>query len=501
MAEEDYKTKIKIESDTKGAEAGIAKTKSQLEDLGKTGDKVNKQLAQEEASKGLRGLASRITGLLAPLAAVRAAVSSVMRAFGLFYLAYEGVMAVYNGIKKLVEIWKEYEQAAEKAALADAIAKATTETNRLVEAQKSLNDQLKEQLSLQQRAASLRELRASGEKSFANEQRSVERAIELAGVTDPRQRQALQDRYAREDEARSRAERNFALAGKIGTLTSEANAYSASAARAGDVERQTAAALANEQNILSRQREMLAADKESETAKEQIEATQKRIEALGAAWEAARKEKAAFQEEAAYRRSQIQILTEQQQAFAKLGTSAEQVAAAAWQKIDAADAAANQRLSDKLAANMANDDWQRKFQAASPAEKISMLTEKEDSARGRMNELQSALEEEMAKAVADRSESRLAELRSGIESAQGEMFSARRQREGLEEIGPAASSRQNVTIGGGSRLNAMGLGAGSGVARVQEQMAASLRDLVNLGRDQLSALKGIKREDSSAVFS
>lgn len=494
MAEEDYKTKIKIESDTRGAEAGIAKTKSQLQDLGKTADKVNGQLAKDEASKGLRGLAARINGLLAPLTAVRAAVSAVMRAFGLFYLAYEGVMAVYNGIKRLVDIWKEYTTAAERAALASSIQKATVETNRLAEAQKSLNDQLKEQLSLQQRAASLREMRASGEKSFANEQRSVERAIELAGISDPRQRQALQDRYAREDEARSRAERNSALAGKIGTLTSEANAYSASAARAGEVEKQTAAALSNEQNILAKQRELKASD-------EEIEATRKRIEALGVTWEAARKEKATFQEEAAYRRSQIQILTEQQQAFAKLGTSAEQVSAAAWQKIDAADAAANQRLSDKLAANMANDDWQRKFKAASPAEKISMLSEKEDSARGRMGQLQSALEEEMAKAVADRSEARLTELRTGIESAQGEMFSARRQREDLQEAGMATSTRQGVTIGAGSRLNAMGLGAGSGVARVQEQMATSLRDLVRLGQDQLAALKDIHTEDSSAVFS
>ncbi|MBO7688832.1 MAG: hypothetical protein J6V72_20800 [Kiritimatiellae bacterium] len=494
MAEEDYKTKIKIESDTKGAEAGIAKTKSQLQDLSKVVATVNRQLLIDGVKQKFHVLGETVKGLLIPFKALRGAISSVMGALGVFYLAFEGFNHIKKQIENLIKLWKEYKTAAERAALASSIQKATVETNRLAEAQKSLNDQLKEQLSLQQRAASLREMRASGEKSFANEQRSVERAIELAGISDPRQRQALQDRYAREDEARSRAERNSALAGKIGTLTSEANAYSASAARAGEVEKQTAAALSNEQNILAKQRELKA-------SKEEIEATRTRIEALGVTWEAARKEKAAFQEEAAYRRSQIQILTEQQQAFAKLGTSAEQVSAAAWQKIDAADAAANQRLSDKLAANMANDDWQRKFSAASPAEKISMLSEKEDSARGRMGQLQSALEEEMAKAVADRSESRLTELRTGIESAQGEMFSARRQREDLQEAGMATSTRQGVTIGAGSRLNAMGLGSGSGVQRVQEQMATSLRDLVNLGRDQLSALKGIKREDSSAVFS
>ena len=174
------------------------------------------------------------------------------------------------------------------------------------------------------------------------------------------------------------------------------------------------------------------------------------------------------------------------------------MSAAAWEKIDAADADANRRLNDKLAANSAADDWQRKFSAASPAEKVAMLQGKEDSARERMEQMQEALDEEMGKPVADRSESRLAELRAGIEAAQGEMFSARRQREGMED---ASSSRQGVSIGGGSRLNAMGLGAGSGVQRVQEQMAASLRDLVKLGGEQLAALQNINNGESSAVFS
>ena len=51
-----------------------------------------------------------------------------------------------------------------------------------------------------------------------------------------------------------------------------------------------------------------------------------------------------------------------------------------------------------------------------------------------------------------------------------------------------------------SRLNAMGLGAGSGVQRVQQEMANSLKDLVRLGRDQLAALKDIQNEDGGATF-
>ena len=64
----------------------------------------------------------------------------------------------------------------------------------------------------------------------------------------------------------------------------------------------------------------------------------------------------------------------------------------------------------------------------------------------------------------------------------------------------AGISREAVTLGAGSRLNAMGLGAGSGVQRVQQEMANSLKDLVRLGRDQLAALKDIQNEDAGATF-
>lgn len=461
MAKEDYKTVIKIEGETKSAEAGISRVKGAL------------------------------TSLTSGLLKVRAAISSVMRAFGVFYLAFEGIKTAYTNVKKLVELWKEYKTAVERATLASNISKATHETNRLAEAQKNLNNQLKEQLTLAQRAASLRELGQSGAKTFADEQRNVNRAIELAGVTDPRQRQLLEDRYAREDEARQRAEMGKNLTGRIGQLTAEADAYSASAARAQELRNQTSGQIDRELAIQAQQKALGASD-------EDLAATRKRIEALEATRAAALKEQKTFEEEASYRRQQVQILQQQQKAFEQLGTSAAQVQEAAWRKLDEADAEASKKLSEKLATNEAADRWERDFAKATPTEKINMLSEKESSARNRLGTLQSALDTEMGKAVADRDQTRLAELRNGIEQAQGEMFSARRQREAEEEA--AATSRQGVTLGAGSRLNAMGLGAGSGVQRVQQEMANSLKDLVRLGRDQLAALKDISSENGGATF-
>ena len=461
MAQEDYKTTIKIEGETKGAEAGIGRVKGAF------------------------------LTLQTSLLKVRAAISSVMRAFGVFFLAWQGLKAAYDGLHRLVELWKEYKTASERAALASHISKAVQETNRLAEAQRNLNNELKQQLTLVQRAASLRDLSKSGANTFADEQRNVNRAVELAGVTDPRQRQLLEDRYAREDEARRRAEMGSGLADRIGNLRAEAGAYSAAAAQARQIQGQTSEQLDKELMIAARQKELGASDEEKE-------ATKKRIEALEATRAAALKEQKTFEEEAAYRNQQVKILEQQQKAFERLGTSAAQVQEAAWRKMDEADAEASRKLSEKLATNEAADRWEREFAKASPSEKIGMLQEKESSARNRLGTLQSALDEEMGKSVAERNQDRMTELRNGIEQAQGEMFAARRQREGLTE--EAVGSRQSVSIGAGRRLNAMGLGAGSGVQRVQQEMANSLKDLVRLGRDQLSALKDIRNEDGGATF-
>lgn len=516
MAQEDYKTTIKIEGDSAGAQRAIGRTAKSLENLSakaKDSKSTFQNLTQIVNSLNLEDGAKRGKSawekFIKTLSSARSMMASVMRAFGVFYLAFEGIKSIIQSTAKLVELWKEHKTAVERAALASNITKAVHETNQLAEAQKNLNNQLKEQLALTQRAASLRDLGKSGANTFADEQRNVNRAVELAGVTDPRQRQALEDRYAREDEARSRADRSGDIAERIRRLTAEANAYDKGAGQARSLINQTWAQEERERGI---QGQLLAKNSDKSHGSrlfdemlglnagddEALKASTARQESLQATRLAAVEEERTFKMEAAYRRQQILILQQQQKAFEQLGTSAAQVQEAAWAKIEAADAEASKKLSEKLATNEAADRWEREFAKASPSEKIGMLQEKESSARNRLGTLQSALDEEMGKSVAERNQERMAELRNGIEQAQGEMFAARRQREGLEE--EAIGQRQSVSIGAGSRLNAMGLGAGSGVQRVQQEMANSLKDLVRLGRDQLSALKDIRNEDGGATF-
>ena len=52
----------------------------------------------------------------------------------------------------------------------------------------------------------------------------------------------------------------------------------------------------------------------------------------------------------------------------------------------------------------------------------------------------------------------------------------------------------------GNRLSAMGLGSGSGVVKVYDQMAKSLQDLVKNSKEQLAELKAIKDAPETAVY-
>ena len=516
MAQEDYKTIIKIEGDSAGAQRAIGRTAKSLENLTakakdskSTFQDLTKIVNSLNLEDGAKRVETRLDKLKKSIASWRASFSKGLHSLAVLHLATEGLKSIIRDISTIIAHIKEWRNEAERTAFETVVARATHETKNLADATRQVNDQLKDQIGLLSRAAELRDMGTKGAQSFSDEQRNVNRAVELAGVTDPRQRQALEDRYVREDEARSRADRSGDIAERIRRLTAEANAYDKGAAKARDLINKTQAQEETERGI---QGQLLAKNAGKSHGSmlfeemfglnsghdEALKASTARQESLQATRLAAVEEERTFKQEAAYRRQQIQILQQQQKAFEQLGTSAAQVQEAAWAKIEAADAEASRKLSEKLATNEAADRWEREFAKASPAEKINMLQEKESSARNQLNTLQSALDVEMGKSVAERDEARMADLRSGIETAQGEMFAARRQREGLEA--EAIGQRQSVSIGAGSRLNAMGLGAGSGVQRVQQEMVNSLKDLVRLGRDQLAALKDIQNEDAGATF-
>ena len=128
-----------------------------------------------------------------------------------------------------------------------------------------------------------------------------------------------------------------------------------------------------------------------------------------------------------------------------------------------------------------------------------------------MGELRKQYDAEMTKDVQSRDERLLDKLKTGILDAQDRMFDARSQREDLtDKMAQDAQNRLDQYADrfagayepGGNRLTAMGLGAGSGVDRVQEQMTNSLKELVRLGQQQIAEIKAgnIRAADNVAVY-
>lgn len=492
MAQEDYKTVIKIEGDSAGAQSAIGRA------------------------------ANSLRGLLAPLTAVRTAIGAVMRAMGVFYLAMEGVRLVVNAFKSLRE-WLNRAAVAAKE-LQDRLANesAANAAAHAAEAYKKLNKELAEANRLERERNAILDARKTKERDLEDADAERSKQIEIskldpASATYAEDKAAIERKYARQasetalaranQDTREGAQRLYAEADQKDREAAEVEKVYQRQLNASDQFREIRwrTAMEARNGDEDAQRKAEAADKqwqqsydEAMRTKEAMEALRKEADSLRlrAGEMAGGSRAAAIRNEA----TQLGIDNQEREAAARKEQEAKREAER--------DAEASKKLSEKLATNEAADRWEREFAKASPAEKINMLQQKESSARNRFGTLQSALDEEMGKPVAERNQKRMAELRNGIEQSQGAMFAARRQREGLEEREIVEQIRATDDVASGivsvapsqSRLNAMGLGAGSGVQRVQQEMVNSLKDLVRLGRDQLAALKDIQNEDAGATF-
>ena len=154
MADEKNEVKIKISGDSKGAEGAISRASGALK------------------------------GLLRPLTMVRGAISAVMRAMGVFYLAAEGVRLVTDGIKKLQEWMNRAATAAkelQEALRADSIA---TSAALSAKAYKDLNKALAEANRLEKERNDIIDRRRAAGRDVEDADLELSRERELAAL-DP----------------------------------------------------------------------------------------------------------------------------------------------------------------------------------------------------------------------------------------------------------------------------------------------------------------------------
>lgn len=416
MADKDFETKIKITGDSKEAENAVS-----------------------SVSKSLRSL-------LAPLTAIRSAMSMVMRAMGVFYLAAEGVRMVVGLYQKLHDWVDRAAKAARELADRMEQSRNALAAQWAVEHYKQLNKELAEANRLErernaildQRKATTRDLEdASAER---NKQLEIAK-LDPASATYGEERAAIERKYARE-------------------------ASSQAAARATEDAKAKAQSLYAEANIKDRQANQ-------------------------------------------YQRSYNELMRvndRQTERVFRLGQEARKGVAGAQEQHDAAEREANATFDQAMAAKDAMEALRK--EAESLRRQAGELTGGGRAANIRNEAVQLRIDNEERDAAARKEKAAREEAERMAEQQRREQ--ERKDAEKRREAERAAGEIERKIAGyergvasvapSGNRLTAMGLGAGAGVARVQEQMANSLKDLVKASKEQLAELKAIANSDNTAVF-
>lgn len=462
MDKPEYKTKIKIEGDTKGAEGAIARTSGALR------------------------------GLLKPLTAIRSAIAMVSRAMGTFYLAAEGVRVAANLFRKLDEwIGKAARSARE---LADRIEQSRMEgaAARAVIEYKKLNEALAEGNRLERERNEILDRRVSTSRGIEDARLELDKQLEIgrldpASKTYAEDKAAIERKYARESAANVSERASEDVRARLERSATEANAKDVAANQIDMLvnrlyERQSE--LSGRANIISQTRPGDA------DAQKMVESLNRMAEELSKQIGEALKNRDALRQEADSIRRK----------------SAEEVGA---------NTAAKMRYSARMEEIATGEREAEARKAEEEAKKRREAEARENSAKSEI-----AMQAEIA--GLDPSKKGFADAKAAIERTyrrrelEAKRDAATRDVDKLEAEAALAKldneervanakmkdpvTRENVTLSAGSRLNAMGLGSGSGVQRIQEQMATSLKDMVRFAREQLNTLKDIRNNETGAVF-
>lgn len=414
--ETDYKTVIKIEGDSAGAQNAIGRT------------------------------ANALKGLLAPLNAVRSAIGAVMNAMGVFYLAVEGFRLVANAIKSLHK-WLNRAAVAAKE-LQDRLANesAANAAAHAAEAYKKLNKELAEANRLERERNEILNARKAKERDLEDANAERNKQIEIskldpASATYAEDKAVIERKYARQasETALARAKQDTREGAR--RLYDEADRKDREANEMQKVyERQSGA---TDQYVELAWRYGMEARRGVEGAQEKHDAAEQQ-------WKQAHDE----------------------------ATKTKEAMEALRKEADSLRLRAGEMMGGSRAAAIRNE-----------ATQFGIDNQEREAA---------ARKEQEAKREAERA----AEEARREAERQAEADRRTKEREIVEQIRATDDVASGIVsvAPSQSRLNAMGLGAGSGVQRVQQEMVNSLKDLVRLGRDQLAALKDIQNEDSGATF-
>lgn len=414
--ETDYKTVIKIEGDSAGAQSAIGRA------------------------------ANALKGLLAPLNAVRTAIGAVLRAMGVFYLAVEGVRLVVNAFKSLREWLNRAAVAAKELQERLANESAANAAVHAAEAYKKLNKELAEANRLERERNAILDQRKSTQRDLEDARSERDKQLEIselnpASATYAEDKAAIERKYARaasdrmaarvDEDSREGAKRLYAEADRKDREANEVEKVYQRQLNASDQFREIRwrTAMEARNGDEDAQRKAEAADRQWQQSYDEALRTKEAMEAL-------RKEADSLRNRAGEMTGGG--LT------GRMRNAAEQL-----------------RIDNQEREAAARKDQEAKREAERAAEAAGREAERQAEADRRTKEREI-----------------VEQIRATDEVASG-----------IVSVAPSQS-----------RLNAMGLGAGSGVQRVEQEKVNLLKDLARLSREQLAALKDIQSEDAGATF-
>ena len=408
----------------------------------------------EGDEKGATGAISRVAGALGTIGATALRVSrTIGRALAVFSrLSWivQSVQLVIDGFKKLHDWLNRAEIAARKLAdrlERDAIA---TSAEHAAAAYKKLNKELEEANRLERERNSILERRQATERDLEDASAERDKELEIAkldpaSATYAEDRAAIERKYARVAADTSAARATEDARSKAAVLYEEAAGKDRAAADMQSLYRQQTAT-----EERARERSFRLAMEARGGDPEKVAAAEKADEEWKKLFDAAKATKEAMEALS----KEADSLRRQAGELAGGGTAAGMRAEAARTRIDNEErrSAAEREARDKAAA-------EREAERTAEAERRAAERREKEERQTRITELT-----ERGRRIDD--------LTAGVLS-----------------VGPS----QN-------RLTAMGLGAGSGVDRVQEQQAKLLGDLVRIGQQQIQELKDIKNTPSVAIL-
>ena len=468
---------------------------------------------------GATGALNRVNGLLnggvvKALGSVRSAINGVMRAFGLFGLAMQGIQIVIEGYKKLSE-WMHRAETAAKA-LREELAKASHEiaVERAEDAYKRLNKRIEESIRLEKERSKILADRKTTSRDLEDADAERRKQLEISRL-DPNaenyadQKKAIERRYAiaasDTKAARAREDNNAAakeLYDQAKGKDSEADRFRKLYA----MNRQNAkVAEWNAQKFrIESDEKGDAADEKAKKWAEEFKKASKAAEEFKEKMVAARKEAASLRRLAGEKaggnlsaniRNDAEKLAIENNAKAEAAEKKKQADKELKQKKDQEDKeqkqeadknakeqkTAQQSLEDKKLARQKEED----LAALDPTDKdyekrkreieyTYAVKAAENKIRRADNETdrQAAEEEKKALSIKYNAESRNADLTGMVEREEAWREKLAAQQTGVSQ----------------NRLTAMGLGSG-GIDRTAQDQAKDVKTLVSLAREQIAVIR------------